>query len=419
MHRLYDARLAQARAGSLSRRVGQRFSSLDAVAEALKIARATKVDEVRLLELRNAAIACLALPDLRIAQEWAGWPPDTFSADFDCTLERYARVDRQGVVHIHRVAAKDEVFRLQGMGPGQAWPRFSPNGQFLALAYEDRGLKVWKLAGTEAVVVIADSGGRGGPDFSPDGRLLAFRHADGSIRVYELPSGHLQKQLGGIPSPRYVVFHPDARQLAVSCDTGVRVFEVATWKILADLPEPAGADCIAWHPDGKTLAVGGRERVIHIWDVAARKIIAKLEGHKSDGIGFGYNHAGDLLVSTCWDGTMRLWDPQMGQQVFNTRAWVQSLRFSPDDRFLAAESGETNLRIWEVARPSAYRTLVRDPVHGRGLPYNSCAISPDGRLLALTQEAGVSFWDLPGARKLDLPGLDSCTRWCLTLPMPC
>ena len=39
MHRLYDARLAQARAGSLSRRVGQRFDSLGAMAQALKIAR--------------------------------------------------------------------------------------------------------------------------------------------------------------------------------------------------------------------------------------------------------------------------------------------------------------------------------------------------------------------------------------------
>ena len=74
MHRLYDARLAQARAGSLSRRVGQRFDSLDAVAQALKIARDLNLGEERLLELRNAAIACLALPDLRITKKWNSWP---------------------------------------------------------------------------------------------------------------------------------------------------------------------------------------------------------------------------------------------------------------------------------------------------------------------------------------------------------
>ena len=134
MHRLYDARLAQARAGSLSRRVGQRFDSLDAVAEALKIARDLNLGEERLLELRNAAIACLALPDLRIAKEWNSWPTGSLSVNFDSTLERYARVDRQGVVHIHRVADEAEICRLPGMGPGEAWTWFSPDGQFLALS---------------------------------------------------------------------------------------------------------------------------------------------------------------------------------------------------------------------------------------------------------------------------------------------
>ena len=43
--RLYDARLAQAKAGSLSRRVGQRFDSLDALAEATKIARDLNLPE--------------------------------------------------------------------------------------------------------------------------------------------------------------------------------------------------------------------------------------------------------------------------------------------------------------------------------------------------------------------------------------
>ncbi len=50
MHRLFDSRLAQARAGSLSRRVGQRFDSLGAVAQALKIARDLNLGEERLLD---------------------------------------------------------------------------------------------------------------------------------------------------------------------------------------------------------------------------------------------------------------------------------------------------------------------------------------------------------------------------------
>ena len=47
-------------------------------------------------------------------------------------------MDRQGVVHIHRVADDAEICRLPGMGPGEAWAWFSPDGQFLALVRADR-----------------------------------------------------------------------------------------------------------------------------------------------------------------------------------------------------------------------------------------------------------------------------------------
>src|SRR5204863_489475 len=82
---------AQGRAGSLSRRVGQRLDSLDALAEAAQIARDLSLPEDRLLERRNAAIACLALPDLRLAGPGLDCPAGTFAADFDGRLEHYAR----------------------------------------------------------------------------------------------------------------------------------------------------------------------------------------------------------------------------------------------------------------------------------------------------------------------------------------
>ena len=207
--RLFESLTAQASARRHSRQVGQRFDSLDALAQAVKIARDLNLGEERLLELRNAAIACLALPDLRIAKEWNGWPTGSFSVDFDSTLERYARVDRQGVVHIHRVADDAEICRLPGMGPGEAWAWFSPDGQFLALQRLDSRFKVWKLAGPEPVVVVEDVSAPGGAAFSPDSRRLAIGHADGSIRLYELPSGRQLKQLEGVPRARWMAFHPD------------------------------------------------------------------------------------------------------------------------------------------------------------------------------------------------------------------
>ena len=85
---LFDALVAQARANRLSRRIGQRFGTLDLLRKATRIARQLKLPPERFLEMRNEAIAALALPDLRVAKEW----PDTaeFAVGFDATLGRYA-----------------------------------------------------------------------------------------------------------------------------------------------------------------------------------------------------------------------------------------------------------------------------------------------------------------------------------------
>ena len=397
MHRLFDSRLAQARAGSLSRRVGQRFDSLGAVAQALKIARDLNLGEERLLELRNAAISCLALPDLRIAKKWNSWP-NTWSVGFDSKMERYARVDRQGVVHIHRAADDAEICRLAGMGPGDAWAYFSPDGRFLALSPAAGGFKVWNLGGLEPVVVIEDVSSTGGPDFSPDGSRIVVGHADGSIRLYELPSGHQRKLLDGIASPRWWAFHPEGRQLAVSCATGIRVYDLETGRTVADLRQPSETSSIAWHPDGKTLAAACDDSRIYLWDVALGKQTHVLEGCRNKGIGIGFNHAGDLLASSGWEGVLRLWDSRTGEQLFSTPV-LSGVRFSLDDRLLAYDGRDGKLGLWEVAAGAEYRSLIRAAAAGKG-SYVNPAIRSDGRLLAVGMGDGVGLWDLHSGKEL-------------------
>src|SRR5205085_1986021 len=109
VEKLWQSYLDQARAGHYSRRIGQRFASLDALAKAAEIARDQHMPQERLHLLRNEAIACLALPDLRVAREWDGFPTGSFSIDFDGSLTHYARTDRQGNVSVRRVADDVEI----------------------------------------------------------------------------------------------------------------------------------------------------------------------------------------------------------------------------------------------------------------------------------------------------------------------
>jgi WD40 repeat protein len=398
--RLYRSLVAQTTASRVSRRIGQRFETLKTLAEATKMARDLNLPAKDFLNLRNEAIACLALPDLRVAKEWNGWPAGSFSVQFDSALERYARVDRQGSVSVRRVADDAEVCHLSGLGPGESWPLFSPDGQCLGLSHDSR-FQLWKVAGKEPVKVFEWPTAPFA--FSPDGRQCARALPDDSLCLYDLPSGRQTKQLGAGLKPRYLAFHPTDAQLAVSGATGVQVRDLATGDVVADLAQPGGSYSVAWHPDGRTLAALGADRIIHIWDVATRKPTTRLEGYKGDGIVFAYDHAGDMLVSTSWAGELHLWDPRTGRQLFSTQAPTGCLNFSADDRFLAAEVVPPNgLRIWEVAKPSAFRTLVgsRGPVLGLVPHFGGCAVSPNGRLLAIATEAGVSFRDLAQCKEL-------------------
>src|SRR5205085_10424439 len=87
--RLRDSYLAQARAGRWSRRAGRRFEGLELLKQAAKIRPG--------LDLRNEAIACMALADMRSVKDWSLDAP--VGAAFDARYDRYVYCDDQGTVH--------------------------------------------------------------------------------------------------------------------------------------------------------------------------------------------------------------------------------------------------------------------------------------------------------------------------------
>src|SRR5262249_3622354 len=129
--KLVDSHLARARAGRWSRRPGQRYGGLEALAEAATIRPSP--------ELRDEAIACMALVDLRLARRWKADKPGVPPSAFAARLRRYVHLDDRGNIPIRRVADDSLVVRLTGpgmWGRGSAsWPWFSPDGRYVAATY--------------------------------------------------------------------------------------------------------------------------------------------------------------------------------------------------------------------------------------------------------------------------------------------
>jgi WD40 repeat protein len=291
------------------------------------------------------------------------------------------------------------------------------------------GVKVWRLTDKEPVFVGGEEGtvvsydslpdretwislqtARAtivGFDFSPDSKTWISLHKNGSINIYDLTSGQKVPSFRVSSYPRTMALHPKKHQVAVAWWDRVEIHDLEKGQVLAKFPlDPGPWPSVAWHPNGEVVAMVGNDRIICLWEVTTHRLLARLEGHTHDGIGFVFNHAGNLLASGDWSGNLRLWDAHAGQQLFHTQANLKCLRFSPDDRFLAGELQGPNVHIWEVAAGREYRVLGRDPALSR-FAFLSCSIHPNGRLLAAGAEDGYfAFWDLTTGRSLGFLRVD-------------
>src|SRR5262249_55138901 len=128
--RLVESLGSQAQARRVSRRMGQRFETLEALDQAATIARELKLPPERLDPLRDEAIACLALPDLKPTGRVILRPPNVISVAFDPTMTRYALRFIGGTIQVRQVADDVEIVRFQARDDrGISVFNFSPDGR--------------------------------------------------------------------------------------------------------------------------------------------------------------------------------------------------------------------------------------------------------------------------------------------------
>jgi serine/threonine protein kinase/WD40 repeat protein len=407
--KLFASYLAQARALRVSRRPGQRFESLETLRQATELARTLRLPDERFQELRDAAVAALALPDLYPVGPWVPLPADVCGIDFDAAHTVYVRTDRRGNCSVRRVADDGEVHHLPGRA-APAWPRLSADGKFLAVGHYTEGpagnpiaVEVWKLGPTAALKVLSEEKAWMSW-FHPRLPQCALVYADGAIALFELPSGQPLKRLPPVTLRRevFIALHPTESVVAVCSRFGsvVQLRDLGTGAVLAELPHEGLTSGVAWDPDGRTLAVGQYEPGrIRLYDRATLGVRWTLEPNAP--ILGPFNPAGDRLVSTGWYGFVELFDVGTGQKLFTTRSASDNLHFSRDGRRLAGAILDGKLGSWQVGDGREYRTLVRQRMPEKAKFNYSVAVSPDGRLVAAGMADGIGLWDLASGSELD------------------
>lgn len=142
----------------------------------------------------------------------------------------------------------------------------------------------------------------------------------------------------------------------------------------------AGINSLAFNPDGATLASGDDDKIIRLWDLNTKKVLATLSGHSQSVKSVAFSPDGKILATASDDQTIKLWDVNTCQEIFTLIGHshaVKSVAFSPDGQILASGSWDKTVKIWDVNTGKEICTLS-----GHRLQVSSVAFSPQGQLLA-------------------------------------
>jgi len=388
---LSRALLAEARATRLGQTLGRRTATLESLGRAAAIAPTP--------ELRNEAVATLALPERRL-ESTLPLDASVRSYEFDPTLQRCALGLTNGDVVIRRMTDGAEIRRLRagegGVPAAQGAPvtfDFSPDGRLLSVRYVGGALAAWEVeSGTLRFVVDADArrrpASRGmfssdgqfvvAPVFTPDG--FAVMETAGGGRVAHFP------QAGSF---HHGAVRPGARQFAAYDGDKVLLLDWETRQQVLALPFDFGVYRLAWSPDGRWLGVFGNSLEIQLWDVDRRQMRA-LHGHRDVIHEASFDPAGERLSGQSYDGASRIWNLRDGR-VMDVSTDGRLLRWGPEGR-TGWLTPRKRLEVWREQSGAGYR---RAPAAEIPFDPQKVDVSPDGNWAVGVAEAdGLLVWPL-------------------------
>ncbi len=296
---------------------------------------------------------------------------------------------------------------------------FTPDNKFLVVGGHHE-LTVWDIAEGKLVKRIYTRAERAyGLAFLPDGKLAVAGGRpgqEGDVRVYNITAKGKAENgveiLDGVNDKAVLVKHlfdvedsvlclavtTDGKTLAAGgCDRAVRVFDLSGGLDKATLTQTVEnhADWVlgcALSSDSKYLLTAGRDKTAKVWDLKEKQSVVTFPEHQNIVYGVAVKPDGSAGYSVGADRQLRTWKPNgEGKGVKNAAGHgddVFKIVANPKQPMLATSSADKTVKLWNMDTLAAGKSLSGLTDH-----IFAVAFSPDGDLVAGgSYDGSVAVW---------------------------
>ena len=248
--------------------------------------------------------------------------------------------------------------------------------------------------------------------FDPSGEKLLSNGPNGALILWDGVTGKaLQKIETQSSWIKSTAFSHDGLWLAfISDGLALQLWEISTGRVIEilDSDQLASEDypystfdsvSVSWND--QLLAIGTRGGRIELWDLETQQIQHTLYSQCKDILTVTFSPVDDILVSTCPDTPIQLWDVNRGALLHTLDAYyiADTNPFSPDGLLLATRNGEDNrVQYWDITTGKLLRTFKQ------GLDIDDPPLvffSPDwSKFITVTAVGEIQVWDVEAEQGL-------------------
>jgi len=153
-------------------------------------------------------------------------------------------------------------------------------------------------------------------------------------------------------------------------------------------------------PDQARVALGGPDRLIKIYATRDGDLEHKIKKHTDWITALAFSPNGEFLVSGDRNGSVSLWDPDNGQELFTTaghKGAITAAAWRGDSKVVATSSEDGSVKLWETSEGKQAKTWVAHAAGALGVAY-----AQDGQLVTAGREGTLIVWNADGTKRKTL-----------------